>query len=147
VTTHALVVRAAAGQLPPWAEATPERREHMARVAALLAGSLLHGPAAAEKLRIDGVRDAGLLHAVAYHTLGHADLGPEGRALYAADFLEPGRLGLRDDWRTALRARMPGEVHDVVREILSARVVHLVETGRPVRPETMGFWNSMAREG
>jgi HD superfamily phosphohydrolase YqeK len=122
-------------------------RAHVPPALADLPGSLLHGPAAAERLRIDGVLDPGLLHSVAYHTLGHPALGPEGRALYAADFLEPGREGLRDDWRSGLRARMPDGLGAVVREILAARIVHLLERGRPVRPETVGFWNSMASEG
>lgn len=108
---------------------------------------ILHGPAAGERLRIDGVADGALLLAVTYHTLGHADLGPEGRALYCADFLEPGRVDLRDAWRAGLRARMPGGADEVLREILGARIAHLVEGGRPVRPETMSFWNSMASEG
>jgi HD superfamily phosphohydrolase YqeK len=190
---HRVVERAAAGELPAWAVATTERREHMGRVAALLTSwsgdlglpenermrwtalaylhdalrdadpeelrgrvppglaalpaSILHGPAAAERLRIEGVKDGTLLLAVAYHTLGHADLRQEGRALYCADFLDPGRVGLRDEWRFGLRARMPGALHEVVREILGARIRHLLETGRPVRPETMGFWNSLAAEG
>jgi HD superfamily phosphohydrolase YqeK len=193
MSVHPVVERAAAGELPPWAETTDERRRHMARVAALLtewtrqlelpadeqvrwtslgylhdalrdahaeglrrhvppplAGlppSLLHGPAAAERLRIDGVDDGALLMAVAYHTLGHAELGREGRALYAADFLEPGRTDLRDEWRKDLRMRMPGALDEVVREILGARIQHLVDVGRPIRPETVGFWNSMASEG
>jgi HD superfamily phosphohydrolase YqeK len=192
LTLHPLVVRAAAGDLPAWAVASPERREHMERVAVLLSGwagalgldatertrwtalgylhdalrdadgealrrhvpadfatlpgSILHGPAAAERLRSDGVRDEALLLAVSCHTLGHARLGREGRALYSADFLEPGRRGLRDEWRSGLRARMPDAMADVVREILAARIQHLIEGGRPVRPETIGFWNSMASE-
>jgi HD superfamily phosphohydrolase YqeK len=114
---------------------------------AALPPSLLHGPAAAEHLRIDGVDDGALLMAVAYHTLGHAELAREGRALYAADFLEPGRADLRDEWRRELRMHMPGALDEVVREILAARIQHLVEFGRPIRPETVGFWNSMASEG
>ena len=105
---------------------------------------LLHGPAAAALLRADGVDDADLLLAVGYHTLGHPRLGPLGRALYAADFLEPGR-DLRNAWRAELRARMPGELDAVVREILRARVQHLLDENRPVRPETMAFWNTLVR--
>lgn len=107
---------------------------------------VLHGPAAAERLRIDGVEDGSLLRAVAYHTLGHPELDDLGRALYLADFLEPGR-DLLNEWRSSLRARMPGHAPAVLREVLAARVTHLLETGRPVRPETMAFWNSQATEG
>lgn len=108
-------------------------------------GPLLHGPAVAERLRMEGVQDGELLLALAYHTLGHPELGRLGQALYAADFLEPGR-DLLNDWREALRAKMPEELDGVVRELLAARIVHLVERGSPMRPETVAFWNSLAWE-
>ncbi len=150
---------AVAGSLPPaertrWVaagylhDAVKEKPE--ADLRALLAGPardlpepLLHGPAVAELLRREGVDDRELLLALTYHTLGHAELGRTGWALFAADFLEPGR-DLANEWRAALRARMPGEMGDVVKEILAARITHLLDQRRPVRPETMGFWNRLA---
>lgn len=189
---HPVVEAAAGGVLPPWAEATPPRREHMARVSglmegwarrltlpegertrwlaaawlhdalrnadpetlrrrvpppmAMLPGPLLHGPAAAERLRLDGVDDGELLHAVTYHTLGHEGFGPLGRALYAADFLEAGR-DLLNDWRAGLRARCPEDLDTVVREILGARIAYVVGRGGALRPETVAFWNRVAGEG
>jgi len=189
MNAHPLVERAARGELPSWAEAGPARREHMARVAALLdawgatlglsgeervrraavawlhdalrdadpetlrdrvpppaaalPGPVLHGPAAAERLRMDGVGDGELLRAIAYHTLGHPDLRALGRALYAADFLEPGR-DLLNDWRAELRARAPLDLDAVVREILGARIAHLVGRGATLRSETVAFWNALA---
>lgn len=123
--------------------AKPEKLRHMVPAAmAELPGKVLHGSAAAERLRQDGVEDEELLHAVAYHTLGHAGFRDLGLALYAADFLEPGRQ-FRNEWRAELRARMPGELEDVVREILAFRIRHLLDRDRPVRPETMDFWNTM----
>jgi 2-amino-4-hydroxy-6-hydroxymethyldihydropteridine diphosphokinase len=116
----------------------PSLRDMPARV--------LHGPAAAERLRVEGVRDGGFLRAVAYHSLGHPRLDELGMALYAADFLEPGR-DLLNEWRGELRARMPGQDADVVREILAARIVHLVKSGGPVRRETVAFWNTLSGEG
>lgn len=108
---------------------------------------VLHGPAVAERLRREGVEDEPFLAALAWHTLGHETLDRVGRALYAADFLEPGRR-LRDGWRKRLRQRMPGELDGVVREIVRARMIHLLKKRRPVRPETLGFWNSVSdREG
>jgi 2-amino-4-hydroxy-6-hydroxymethyldihydropteridine diphosphokinase len=94
-------------------------------------------------LRREGVDDDELLRALAYHTLGHPELGRTGWALYAADFLEPGR-DLKNEWRAALRARMPGEIAAVVKEILAARINFLIEHGRPVRRETVEFWNRVA---
>lgn len=99
---------------------------------------LLHGPAAACILESEGEGDAGLLLAIRYHTLGHPDLDEAGRALYLADFLEPGR-DFEKVWRTSLSARMPVERDAVLREVLEARVDRLVRLGRPVRSETMDF--------
>lgn len=110
-----------------------------------LPGKLLHGPAAAERLRAEGVSDAELLQAVACHTIGDADLGTLGRALYAADFLEPGRA-FRRAWRAGLRARMPAELDAVLTQIVRARIDNLLEHDTPVRPETLGLWNALASE-
>lgn len=107
-----------------------------------LPGPVLHGPAVAVRLRVEGIRDKGVLKAVTFHTLGHASLGRIGRALYAADFLEPGR-NLRNRWRAELRERMPEELDEVVKEILTVRIQHLLRKGRPIRRETLGFWNRM----
>ena len=48
---------------------------------------------------------------------------------------------LRNKWRGELRDRMPDDLDAVLREILRARVQHLLKRGRPVRRETFGFWN------
>lgn len=108
--------------------------------------ALLHGPAAAARLAAEGVDDEGFLRAVAFHTLGHPDFDRLGRALYMADFLEPGRR-FRAKWRARLRARMPMEEDAVLREVLKARVVRLVEKASPMRPETVSFWNRIVEEG
>jgi 2-amino-4-hydroxy-6-hydroxymethyldihydropteridine diphosphokinase len=108
-----------------------------------IAPPLLHGPAAAALLRREGVSDEPLLLAVGYHTLGHAGFDACGRALYAADYLEPGRT-FDPLARAALRARMPHGIDQVLPTILRARIVHLLRSGRRVRPETLAFWNSLA---
>lgn len=121
--------------LRPW---VPERFR-------ALPGKLLHGPAAAERLRAEGVADEELLEAVALHTIGSASFGRLGRALYSADFLEPGRDFL-PEWRAELRARMPVELDDVLREIVAQRIGNLLERTLPVRPESIGLWNALASE-
>lgn len=192
MSASSIVMRAASGELPAWAEAADERRRHMARVSALLgewaqtlglsedeqlrwasvgylhdalrdadpealrslvptelAGlpdRLLHGPAAAERLRREGVQDHELLHAVAFHTLGHPGLRRLGRALYLADFLEPGRDFL-NEWRTELRGRMPTDLHGVTLEVAEARIHNLVKRHLSLRPETVGFWNDLVGRG
>ncbi len=108
-----------------------------------LPGKVLHGPAVAARLRAEGVADEELLSAVAWHTLGHPALGPLGRALYLADFLEPGR-GFQPLRLATLRARMPAATDEVLRIVLAARLRHLLDTGHPLRRESVDFWNVIA---
>lgn len=108
-----------------------------------LPDALLHGPAVAGRLA--GSADAELRDAIRFHTLGHPSLRELGRALYLADFLEPGRT-LRAEWRAELRMRMPQERAAVLREVVRARIVHLLGQERPVRSETIAFWNRIADE-
>jgi 2-amino-4-hydroxy-6-hydroxymethyldihydropteridine diphosphokinase len=116
------------------------------RLRALLSGAerdlpdpLLHGPAVAVRLR---GADPELRDAVRFHTTGSSRFGVLGRALYLADFLEPGR-DFATEWRAGLRERMPHEMDAVLVEVLEARIAHLLETHKHVRPETIEFWNSL----
>jgi 2-amino-4-hydroxy-6-hydroxymethyldihydropteridine diphosphokinase len=65
-----------------------------------------------------------------------------GRALYLADFLEPGR-DFDTDWRNALRVRMPTDMADILIDVAGARMRHLLEKRHAIRPETAIFWNSI----
>ena len=115
-------------------EADPEElRPRVPEEFRTLPGKLLHGPAAAERLA--GQADEELLDAIRYHTLGSARFGRLGRALYLADFLEPGRR-YEPEWTAALRARMPHEMDAVLREVVRARVRHVEESGSTLHPET-----------
>jgi 2-amino-4-hydroxy-6-hydroxymethyldihydropteridine diphosphokinase len=105
-----------------------------------LAGKLLHGPAAAERLRADGVEDEDFLRAIACHTIGHPELDDLGRALFIADYIEPGRR-YDPDGLAVLRARMPAARDAVLLDVLRARLGRLLRDGRPMRPETVAFWN------
>lgn len=105
--------------------------------------SLLHGPAVAE--RLTGEADASFLDAVRYHTIGHPRLDRLGRALYLADFLEPGR-DFEPQWRGLLRDRVPEAMEEVLPEVVAARIRHLIEERRPLRPETASFWSSLVHE-
>ena len=111
-----------------------------------LPDKLLHGPAVAERLRREGVEDEGLLRAVAYHTLGHPELDPLGRALYLADYLEPGREGMPPGTE-ALRSRCPGQMDEVIAEVAAVRIGRLLEGLKPLRPETVAFWNGVVDGG
>lgn len=188
MSVNTLLEDAAHGRLPPWAQPSRRRFEHMARVAALLGewarllhlpaveqrrwraagflhdalrdarpddlrrdlpeplrdveGKLLHGPAVAERLRADGVGDEPFLRAVAYHTIGHPELDELGCALFIADYVEPGRR--YEPHRLAvLRARMPGARAEVLRDVLRSRMRLRLDGDRPIRAETVAFWNAL----
>jgi len=117
-------------------EVPPDLRE--------LPASILHGPAVAERLRLEGVTDQGLLRAVGFHTLGHPELDAAGRALFSADVLEPGRK-YRPEWRQKLRERFPRRPLEVTREVSRARIEWQLEDARPLHPLTLEFWNVLAR--
>lgn len=127
-------------------DADPEALRH--RVPPKIRGipdSLLHGPAAAMRLRSEGVEDESFLRAVAFHTLGHGELDAVGRALYAADFLEPGRSFERE-WRRGLALRFPEAGEEVLVEVVRARIARQMERGWPLRTETVEFWNTLMGE-
>ncbi|HUF50937.1 MAG TPA: HD domain-containing protein [Longimicrobiales bacterium] len=107
-----------------------------------LPGKLLHGPAAAARLRAEGVSDESLLCAITYHTIGHPELDELGRALFIADYIEPGRR-YDADLLASLRERMPRDRHDVLPTVLRARLRRLIEDDRPIRAETAAFWNAI----
>lgn len=101
-----------------------------------------HGPAAAHLLRREGVRDREILHAIRWHTLGSRKFAMLGKALCAADALEPGRPRRRQ-WRKELRSRFPSEADEVLTEILRHRIDYLLRARQAVHPRTLGFWNSL----
>ena len=127
-------------------DAAPEAlRRRLPPTLADLPDTIIHGPAAAEQLRIDGVKDGELLRAISGHTVGDPDFGLMGRALYCADFLEPGRSFLTE-WRENQRARMPSELNAVAREIAGARIGNVVEREGTILPRTVAFWNRLVED-
>lgn len=119
-------------------------RERLPSTDRLLPGPLLHGPAAAERLRIDGVLDGEFLLAVASHTTGDPRLGTMGRALYAADFLEPGRAWA-SEWES-VRVGMPGAFDAGVFRVAQARIQHRVLKEGVLLPRSVSFWNRLVEE-
>ncbi len=108
-----------------------------------LPGEVLHGPAAASRLASQV--DPCVAAAIRYHTIGHPSLDRMGRALYLADFLEPGR-NYSPVWRAELRSRMPAEQDAVLVEVIGSRISHIVERRKPLRSETAAFWTDALRQ-
>lgn len=103
---------------------------------------VLHGPAAAEMLERDGERRRPLLDAVRWHTLGHAAWGRVGRALYMADFLEPGRkFAVRD--RAFLAAHVPHDFDAAFRQVVRMRLQWSLGEGLELYAATVELWNAV----
>lgn len=104
--------------------------------------ALLHGPAAATQLAADGETRQGVLDAIRYHTVGSPDWDRTGRALYMADYLEPGRKFSRED-RFFLAAQVPHAFDEVFRQVVRFRLDWSVREGNHIFPETVALWNSL----
>ena len=103
---------------------------------------LLHGPAVANLLIEEGEGNAPLLAAIRYHTVGSAEWDRTGRALYMADFLEPGRGFSRRD-RAFLATQVPHDFDGVFRQVLRARLEYALREGYTLFPETVSLWNAV----
>ena len=104
---------------------------------------LWHGPAAAAAALQHGERDAGVLDAIRYHSVGWARWDDAGRMVFLADYLEPGRTHLRKE-REALAARVAAEPEAVLRDVVRLRLSWLLRHARPIRKETWELWNRLA---
>ena len=103
---------------------------------------MLHGPAAAEKLAREGESRSSILVAIRYHTVGNAEWDRTGRALYMADFLEPGRRFSTGD-RAYLAAQVPRDFEGVFRQVVRMRMEHALREGHRLLHETVDLWNSV----
>lgn len=101
---------------------------------------LLHGPAAAARLASAGETRTGVLEAIRWHTIGHPGWDHTGRALYMADFLEPGRRFMRAD-RALLAGLVPRDFDGVFRHVVRLRLEWAVREGHEVHHETVALWN------
>ena len=100
----------------------------------------LHGPAAAVRLAREGETRADLLDAIRWHTVGYAGWSRVGRALYMADFLEPGRQFARAD-RAFLADHLAHDFDGVFRQVVRMRIEWTVREGKALFPETVALWN------
>jgi HD superfamily phosphohydrolase YqeK len=101
---------------------------------------LLHGPAAAALLEAEGELRTDLLLAVRWHTVGSPEWGRAGRALFMADFLEPGRSFARET-RAFLARQVPVDFEGVFRQVLRLRLEWTLSEGRALFPQTVALWN------
>jgi len=103
---------------------------------------MLHGPAAALTLEHEGESRREVLDAIRWHTVGSTQWRSVGRALYMADFLEPGRMFMQAD-RTFLADQVPRAFDAVFRQVVRLRLEWTIREGKSLAPETVALWNSV----
>lgn len=103
---------------------------------------LLHGPAAALRLEAHGEHRLDVLEAVRWHTVGNAGWTRTGRALYMADFLEPGRLFMQAE-RAFLAKLVTTAFDDVFRTVVRMRLEWALREGKGFAKETVALWDAV----
>lgn len=103
---------------------------------------LLHGPAAAVRAEQDGERRQDVLDAVRFHTIGYAEWTRTGRALYMADFLEPGRKFMQTK-RAKIADTVVRDFDGAFRDVVRARLELTLQEGGKLFPESVALWNAV----
>jgi HD superfamily phosphohydrolase YqeK len=144
-------LRIDAGEAAAWHDAArwhdalrdaPEERLRALVPDARYSGPILHGLAAAARLMADGEQRPDVLAAVRYHTVGSAAWQRTGRALYMADYLEPGRDFGRAD-RAFLADHVRHDFDGVFRQVVRQRLEWALREGSAIYQETIELWNSV----
>ncbi len=103
--------------------------------------SLLHGRAAAQKLKLDyKIDDEDILQAVACHTLGGEGICSLAKVIYAADKIEPGRPQSSESYRLALFIK---PLNELCLSVLEENIAYLRSKGKQIAPSTFRFKESL----
>lgn len=103
---------------------------------------ILHGPAAAARLEALGESRRDVLDAIRWHTLGNPGWSRTGKALFMADFLEPGRKFMVSE-RAWLAQLVPDDFAGVFRQVVKCRLEWSLREGKGLHPETVAMWNAV----
>lgn len=104
---------------------------------------LLHGPAAATRFADEGEHRADVLDAIRWHTVGSLEWNRVGRALYMADFLEPGRTFMRPE-RAFLANAATRDFDGTFYQVVRMRLEWTLREGKLMQARTVALWNSLA---
>ena len=103
---------------------------------------ILHGPACAARLEAIGESRRDVIEAIRWHTLGNPGWSRTGRALFMADFLEPGRKFMVAE-RAWLAQLVPDDFDGVFRQVVKSRLEWSLREGKGLHPETVAMWNAV----
>jgi predicted HD superfamily hydrolase involved in NAD metabolism len=101
---------------------------------------LLHARLAAAELASQDLSSE-CLEAIARHTVGGAGMSVLARCLYVADTAEPGRTY---KGAAELRELAATSLNEALRTSVARTLLHLVERGRPIHPDTIALYNELA---
>jgi HD superfamily phosphohydrolase YqeK len=104
---------------------------------------LLHGPAAAARLEKEGETRRNLLDAIRFHSIGWKHWDRVGKALYMADYLEPGRK-FDLERRARLSERVPRDFDGAFRDVVRTRMAFARQQGFTEYPESVELLESLA---
>ena len=103
---------------------------------------LLHGPASAVRAEQDGERRQDVLEAVRFHTVGSTEWKRTGKALYMADFLEPGRSFLVTE-RAFIAQHVPHDFDAGFRQCVRLKLEWSLRQGGELYPQSVALWNAV----
>jgi 2-amino-4-hydroxy-6-hydroxymethyldihydropteridine diphosphokinase len=103
---------------------------------------MMHGPAAAVRLGREGETRLDVLEAIRWHTVGCARWARTGRALYMADYLEPGRRFAVAD-RAYLAAQVPHDFDGTFTQVVRHRLEWVLRERHELYGETVALWNAV----
>lgn len=86
-----------------------------------------------------------VIDAIARHTVGAPDMTPLDMVVFVADMIEPARdwPGVDELRREAASTPLPAVFFDSYRRSL----MHLIEVGKAIHPDTLDVWNSLVAGG
>ena len=104
---------------------------------------MLHGPAAATWLDLDGeIPGSRVIEAVRFHTTGKISMSTVSKVVFLADKLEPDKVRRRPELGEVLRLASV-DIDTALLEYVNRQIVRRVERGDLLHPSTLEFRNEL----
>lgn len=107
--------------------------------------SIWHGPVGAVLVKEDfEIVNQEILDAIAFHTVGHPEMGEIAKIIYVADYIEDGR-----DFDGVEEARMYADesLNKGVQYESKKTLLYLIQKDKPVYPQAIETYNKFIDEG
>ncbi len=105
---------------------------------------LLHGRAGAVMAQKDlGIDDEEILDAIRWHTTGKPGMARLTSVLYAADYIEPGRMHIDNKFRQKIREL---NLNQLVMEIVTSSIAYCRKKGYSVAEQTFMLYHELEKK-